>query len=303
MAGGAGARLVWPVPFSVDAAGVPRVGAQLFTYITDTNTPLQTYNDPLLTVPNTNPIIADELGQFGNIFMLPASYRVRLLDTDDTEIWTADPVGFATTVTGAVQVGSQMPFAGSVVPAGWLLEYGQAVSRTVYALLFAQIGTAYGVGNGTTTFNLPDRRGRASIGKDDMGGVAANRVTLAGSGINALVLGATGGSQLSQIHVHTGSSDPHTHTVTDPKHAHGPPNGDAQPANGLLYWDTIGGPGHFLPGVFLPAGLNRGNTSSSETGISIDAATTTVTLDPAGAGSSQNMIPCCIDNWIIFAGA
>jgi microcystin-dependent protein len=58
-----------------------------------------------------------------------------------------------------------------------LLCAGQAVSRTTYAALFAVVGTTYGAGDGSTTFNLPDLRGRFPLGKDDMGGSSANRVT------------------------------------------------------------------------------------------------------------------------------
>ena len=112
MAGGAGARLVWPVPFSVDAAGIPRSGAKLWTYATGTNTPMATYNDAGLSVANTNPIIADSAGQFGSVFMLPASYKLLLLDANDVEIWEADPCGFAVTVDGAVKVGSPTADAG-----------------------------------------------------------------------------------------------------------------------------------------------------------------------------------------------
>ncbi len=65
--------------------------------------------------------------------------------------------------------GSMVDFAGSTAPSGWLMTDGAAVSRTVYADLFASIGTAYGVGDGSTTFNLPDFRGRFARYNDDMG--------------------------------------------------------------------------------------------------------------------------------------
>lgn len=58
--------------------------------------------------------------------------------------------------TAIPPTGAIMPFAGSSAPAGWLLCQGQAISRTTYATLFAVIGTTYGVGDGSTTFNLPD---------------------------------------------------------------------------------------------------------------------------------------------------
>lgn len=71
--------------------------------------------------------------------------------------------------------GLVLPFAGSAASSGWLLCNGQAVSRTTYAALFAVIGTTYGVGNGTTTFNVPDLRGEFVRGLDNGRGVDAGR--------------------------------------------------------------------------------------------------------------------------------
>lgn len=108
--------------------------------------------------------------------------------------------------------GTVLPFAGSTAPTGWLLCFGQAVSRTTYANLFAVIGTTYGAGNGTTTFNLPDLRGRVPAGKDDMGGSAASRLTNSGTG-NPGVAGATLGA--------TGGTDRHSVTTAQmPLHGH-----------------------------------------------------------------------------------
>jgi hypothetical protein len=78
-------------------------------------------------------------------------------------------------VTG--DTGEVKPFAGAAAPAGYLLAFGQAISRTDYAGLFAVCGTTFGAGNGSTTFNLPDLRGRVAAGKGNMGGVDANRLT------------------------------------------------------------------------------------------------------------------------------
>ena len=62
--------------------------------------------------------------------------------------------------------GMVVPYAGAAAPDGWLLCQGQAVSRTTYAQLFSVIGTTYGSGDGSTTFNLPDMRGRVAVGSD-----------------------------------------------------------------------------------------------------------------------------------------
>jgi microcystin-dependent protein len=91
----------------------------------------------------------------------------------------------------------------NTIPNGWLECGGQAVSRTTFVALFAVIGVTYGVGNGSTTFNLPDLRGRVTAGKDDMGGVSANRMvgaTIEGVN-NPAVLGSVGGEEAHQLAV------------------------------------------------------------------------------------------------------
>jgi microcystin-dependent protein len=92
-------------------------------------------------------------------------------------------------------VGAVLPFAGGAAPTGWLLCDGSAVSRTTYASLFAVIGSTFGVGDGSTTFNIPDMRGRVPVGKN--------------SG-TFNTLGGTGGEE---THVNTVNEMPsHTHT-------------------------------------------------------------------------------------------
>ena len=71
--------------------------------------------------------------------------------------------------------GTVIQFAGSSAPAGYLKANGNAVSRTTYAALFAAIGTTYGTGDGSTTFNLPDLRGEFVRGLDDGRGVDSGR--------------------------------------------------------------------------------------------------------------------------------
>jgi microcystin-dependent protein len=68
--------------------------------------------------------------------------------------------------TGGGAPGIISQFAGSAAPAGYLMCDGTAVSRTTYSSLFATIGTAYGTGNGSTTFNLPNLKGRIPVGRD-----------------------------------------------------------------------------------------------------------------------------------------
>lgn len=93
-----------------------------------------------------------------------------------------------------VKIGTIVQFAGPTAPVGWLMCDGSAVSRVTYKSLFEVIGTTYGAGDGSTTFNLPDLRQRFPLGKASSGTGAA--------------LGATGGAI---DHVHAGGS--HTHSI------------------------------------------------------------------------------------------
>jgi microcystin-dependent protein len=128
--------------------------------------------------------------------------------TADTDAATVGQIAGAVI---SVPIGSVIDYWGATPPDGYLFPYGQEVSRTDYAALFAVIGTAAGAGNGTTTFNLPDYRGRVGAGKDNMGGTAASRLTNAASGVTGTTLGATGGSQ---THTLTTAQIPsHDHTV------------------------------------------------------------------------------------------
>lgn len=106
----------------------------------------------------------------------------------------------------AVPTGAMLEWTTTTAPSGYLLCNGAAVDRTTYGALFGVIGVTYGTGNGSTTFNVPDRRGRVGLG-----------LTASGTGST---LGGTGGSL---DHTHTGPSHTHTgpsHTHTGPSHTH-----------------------------------------------------------------------------------
>jgi microcystin-dependent protein len=96
---------------------------------------------------------------------VPSAYKKLAFSPTDGTILTGDgtvpPTAFSGTPSGAV-----MAYAGSAAPSGWLLADGTAVSRTTYADLFAVVGTTYGVGDGSTTFNLPNLKGRFPVGRD-----------------------------------------------------------------------------------------------------------------------------------------
>lgn len=110
---------------------------------------------------------------------------------------------YTQTVPGGLPCGSIIPWAGDTAPANWLLCDGAAVSRTTYASLFGLIGTTYGTGDGSTTFNVPDLRGRVPVGKN---------------GGSFGTLGSTGGVESvtlteAQMPSHTHVQNSHNHTL------------------------------------------------------------------------------------------
>ncbi len=108
----------------------------------------------------------------------------------------------AGSIQTATPTGAVVPYAGTAAPDGWLLCDGQAVSRTTYANLFAVLGTRYGVGNSTTTFNLPDLRGRTVVGAGQ-GPALTNRA-----------LASTGGAEAHALTIQ--EMPAHTHEAPTP---------------------------------------------------------------------------------------
>lgn len=173
-------------------------------------------------------------------------------------------------------VAAVTPYAGTAAPTGWLLCYGQAISRTTYADLFAAIGTTYGSGNGSTTFNVPDLRGRVVAGQDDMGGVSANRLTGQSGGVNGDTLGGTGGDEV--------------HTLTEAQMPlHGHPARISTTVEGTFQSTGSGG---------FPLTVNSDSNYAAFTGT--PSATPGQQIGGTGGGDAHNNVqPTIILNYII----
>jgi microcystin-dependent protein len=125
-----------------------------------------TNGDPALGIPATMPgegwfyTITEEL------MNVIESSGLTPDKTDPSQLDAAIRAIINSVLNSAVPTGLALPFGGSVVPDGWLLANGAAVSRTTFANLFSVYGTTHGAGDGSTTFNLPDLRDRYIIGAD-----------------------------------------------------------------------------------------------------------------------------------------
>ncbi len=158
-------------------------------------------------------------------------------------------------VDAAIPSGVMLPYGGATAPSGYLLCDGSAVSRTTYGNLFSAIGTAYGSGDGSTTFNIPDMQGAFPIGK-------------AASG-TASSLGDTGGELDSSINIaHSHTVNSHTHTIN-----HGHADTIATASNGAhthtMPTHTHTGPSHTHSinhdhGAVTSGGATVGSAHSSQ---------------------------------------
>ncbi len=176
-----------------------------------------------------------------------------------------------------IPIGGCMPFFAPTAPnSSFVFPSGQDVSRTTYSAYFALAGTTFGAGNGSTTFTLPDLRGRVIATLDSLNGSDANRMT--GSPTMTAVrvtLGGAGGAP--QVTLTSAQMPSHTHSVTDPGHLH---------SMQVLANATFA--------VAVSQGLTNGgttNTGSATTGISIQST--------GGGALHENFQPTICANHIL----
>ena len=115
----------------------------------------------------------------------------------------------STSINTIIPAGMIMPYAGMMIPDGWLLCNGINIERTAYESLFNAIGETYGSGDGVSTFTLPDYRGRFLLGLDNMGDSSADITT----NENADILGGYDGEESHTLSIDEMPTHNHTETV------------------------------------------------------------------------------------------
>lgn len=207
--------------------------------------------------------------------------------------WTSS--GYTGAVASGVPVGTVVSFMGSSAPSQWYLCFGQAVSRTTFSALFAVIGTTYGVGDGSTTFNLPDLRGRQLFGLDNMGGSAASRLTSTYFGSATTTLG-----DVSTTTDHVGLVAGNIPSLTSS-------GSNSISVNASGFFPQLNtatwGANSFSGGGTVA--LSDSNAFASLTSAKASTGTNTITVTSTGTSGTafSNISPAMVVNTIIFAAA
>lgn len=199
-----------------------------------------------------------------------------------TEEWLAQ--GYVSPDTWAVPIGSIIPYTSPDPPgSNFAMCYGQAVSRTGYPILYGRCGVLYGTGDGSTTFNLPDCRGRVIAGLDNMGGTSANRLTGVDGSLNGDTIGATGGSE-----THTLTAGQLPANIPNSASSSSSTTGDVSVPGGNFI--RTGGGGGTASGT---GSANWTQTAAAQLNATTTT-TTTVTINASGGAAHPNVQPTII---------
>ena len=241
--------------------------------------------------PDWQALARVDVGQI-TLTMLHADLQARLLQPGMTMIW---------------------PYAEGSIPTGCVAMYGQAISRAANPINNGHANAAgypHGNGDGVTTFNILDTRGRTIFGKDNTGGTAAGRI---GVGNNGQTVGGTFGAEnvtlsIAQIPSHSHTVNSHSHgglvtTVGDHAHSNAGAVGvsaflHSQDGSGNLYKAIQHAPG---AGVYTPfwGWTETWPSGSHNHGIPADAPDTNA---QGSGGSHNNLPPGAIGIWIMRLG-
>lgn len=226
---------------------------------------------------------------------LSSSYycRVKAVNNTGSSSWSSRVSTATNDAYGSLAVATSIEGYWTTAPQGFLLEDGSEVSRTTYSSLFAVIGTTYGAGDGTLTFNLPDSRGRTTVNRNASDPEFATIGQVTGSKTEALTI--------AQLPIHTHIQDIHNHTQVAHDHSQNS-HAHTQPAHAHAYSINQGNAQFSVAGGtgMDNRGSNNATTSSATPTINGATATNiattatnnaaTATNQNAGSGSTHNNI-------------
>jgi microcystin-dependent protein len=232
----------------------------------------------------------------------PGNKEVSTIQESTTTI-SATEIGYLDGVTSSIQTqilaalvpsGTVSQTARATAPTGYLLCDGSAISRTTYSSLFDAIGTAYGVGDNSTTFNIPNLKGRVPVGFDS-------------SQTEFDTLGETGGAKThtlteAQMPSHTHIQNSHNHTQDAHNHSQNPHN-HSQTIGNIDDLNFTGGGGQNPPAdgpnAFTNGSVTQSTTATNNATTATNQATTATNQNTGGGQAHNNLQPYVVLNYMI----
>lgn len=297
-----------------DEYGKPLAGGLLYTIEAGTtSTPQNAYQDSALTLPWPNPIVLDAAGRIPQLFFADGSIKIRLTDSAGVQQLVADNVlvvgpssgsggGGSVDATTVLATGDIKVKYGTGTLSGFVRANGRTIgsassgateranadAQSLFEYLWgADANLSVSSGRGASanadwtankTIALPDWRGRAIAGLDDMGNTAASRLTASYFGATATVLGAAGGTESHTLTQAQMPSHYHTASISDPGHSHQYTREGAH--------SSVSDGSSFL-GAYGPTIVN---TATATTGVRVNSSNGIDTTNSAGSGGAHNNV-------------
>lgn len=297
-----------------DDLGKPLSGGLLyFIEAGTTSTPQNAYQDSALTLPWPNPIVLDAAGRVPQFYLADGSIKIRLTDSAGVQQLVADNVlvvgpssgsggGGSVDATTVLATGDIKVKYGTGTLSGFVRANGRTIgsassgateranadAQSLFEYLWgADANLSVSSGRGASanadwtankTIALPDWRGRAIAGLDDMGNTAASRLTASYFGATATVLGAAGGTESHTLTQAQMPSHYHTASISDPGHSHQYTREGAH--------SSVSDGGSFLAAY----GPTIVNTATATTGVRVNSSNGIDTTNSAGSGGAHNNV-------------
>lgn len=222
----------------LDATGAPKSGASVTVKKRSDNTNATIYTTEGGGTTTANPMSTDAVGRLAG-WVDRGAYNLIVTGsgiTGFTEAFDAAPASDGAVIgpwvgTEILPLGSVVPYAAGADPTGgqWLLCNGRAISRSTYAALFAAISTAFGTGDGSTTFNIPDLTGRVPLGAGTPSANSGGEVAMEGA--TAHTLAKKAGKEKHTLSGAESGEKGHGHRVVGSNEGGAPPGA---PAGGII---------------------------------------------------------------------
>jgi microcystin-dependent protein len=262
------------------------------------------------TMPDLGQALTDSLPRNGNAPMVGNLTLANSTPTNNLHAASKGYIDAFLAYASGLPISACIPIAAAVVPPGWLLCNGQAVSRTTYSDLFAAIGTTYNAGNtDPLTFKVPDLQNRVVKGKGGSRALGSTEAAAVGGHTHGVSDAGHSHGVTDAGHEHALSGLTHKHTITEPNsgqgHRHGSTGTPTTKADGTNVANTFqigttGFTGYATTGITIndQTSFPSAKATNGTTGVTVNTGTTGIGINDNAAGVENVVANMALDYYI-----